>query len=221
MRKLVKAAIAVGACLVLTGCPKATSVTGSVTSGLSVSGVKVGDTLTPTMSYQVAQGASITVGYDNGKSCTFRGPISFLPGADGSVCEKKQDNDDKKQDQDQDQKQNQQDQARQDQPETGQGQEQASNGGTNATSGISAPEVTPTSVPDYSGNSAPAGTGSPTSPGIGGPQVIASAVPTFTRIMQVVNNPILTSTLSIIGAAAVVKEVHDQTNGDGDEPISK
>lgn len=213
MRKLVKAAIAVGACLVLTGCPKATSVTGSVTGGLSVTGVKVGDALTPTMSYHVAQGASITVGYDNGKNCTFRGPISFLPGADGSVCEKTKNDDDKKQDQDQDQQdQNQQDQARQ-------GQEQA--GGTNATSGIDAPEVTPTSVPDYSGIDAPPGTGSPGSSGVGGPQVIASSVPTFTRIMEVVNNPILTGTLSVIGAAAVVKEVHDQTNGDGDEPISK
>jgi len=68
--------------------------------------------------------------------------------------------------------------------------------------------VNPSSVPQYSG--------------IGGPQVIATAVPTYTRIMSVINNPVLTTTLSVIGAAAVVKEVHDQTNGgNGDEPISK
>lgn len=214
MRKLVKAAIAVGACLVLTGCPKATSVTGSVTGAGAVLGIKVGESLSPALSYHVAQGASITVGYDNGKSCTFRGPIDFFPGADGSVCEKdekkKKDDDDKNQDKDQNQ------------------QEQASNGVDDATSGINAPEVTPSSVPDYSGINAPEVTPTPVPQfsggggGVGGPQVVATSVPTFTRIMEVVNNPILTTTLSIIGAASVVKEVHDRTDGsNGDKPISK
>lgn len=206
MRKLVKVA-AVGACLVLTGCPKATSVTGLVTAGGSANETIVtGAMLGPATTYHVDNGASIMVSYDNGKTCTFRGPTDFVPGADGSVCENKKDNDDKKQDDDQ--KQDQQEQNRQDRSDASQDQGQATNGGTSTTPpGIDAPAVTPTPVPDYSG--------------IGGPQASATAVPTFTRIMEVVNNPTLANALAIIGAAAVVKEVHDQTNGDGDEPISK
>ena len=210
MRKIVKAALAVGACLVLTGCPTATSVTGLVTAGWGVGSetIVTGTTLGPAKTYHVDSGASITVTYDNQKTCTFRGPVDFIPGADGSVCEKK--DQDKKNDDDKDNNNDQQqEQPRQD---------------ANADSGINAPEVQPTSVPGYSGIDAPPVNPSsvPQYSGIGGPQVIATAVPTYTRIMSVINNPVLTTTLSVIGAAAVVKEVHDQTNGgNGDEPISK
>lgn len=216
MRKLVKAVLAVGACLVLTGCPKATSVTGLVTTGFGGLGnqtIKVGDTLAPEKTYYVDSGASITVTYDNQKTCTFRGPVDFLPGADGSVCEKKdkdKDKDKKNDDNKDNSNDQQQDQPRQD---------------ANADSGINAPEVQPTSAPGYSGIDAP-----PVNPssvpqysgsGIGGPQVIATAVPTYTRIMSVVTNPILTNTLAAIGALSVANEIRKQTDGNGDQPISK
>lgn len=214
MRKVWKAGIAVGVCLVLTGCPRATSVTGLVNTGFGALGsasVQVGDSLSPEKTYYVDNGASITVTYDNNKTCTFRGPVEFLPGADGSVCEKK-DNDDKKQDKDdQQQEQRQQDQPSSQQPD--------------ANSGISAPQVTATPVPDYSGINAPAVTPSQvpqySGSGIGGPQVLATAVPTYTRIMSVVTNPIVTNTLAAIGALSVANEVRKQTDGNGDEPVSK
>jgi hypothetical protein len=218
MHKLVKAVLAAGACLVLAGCPKATSVTGLVTTGFGGPGnqtIRVGDTLSPAKTYYVDNGASITVTYDNQKTCTFRGPVDFLPGTDGSVCEK-QDKDEKKEkdekkddDGRQDNNDQQQEQGRQD---------------LDTNSGMRAPEGQPTTAPGHSGIDAPAATptAAPGSSGIGGPQVTASTAPTYTRIMSVINNPILTTTLSVIGAAAVVKEVHDQTKGDdGDEPISK
>lgn len=220
MRNVWKAGIAVGVALVLSGCPRATSVTGLVNTGFGTLGsasVQVGDSLSPEKTYYVADGASITVTYDNNKSCTFRGPIEFIPGADGSICEKK-DNNDKKQDKDdQQQEQRQQDQPSSQQPD-------ASN------SGISAPEVAPSTVPDYSGINAPAVT--PTSVpefsgggggggGLGGPPVIATAVPTYSRIMSVVTNPILTNTLAAIGAISVANEIRKETDGNGDEPVSK
>jgi hypothetical protein len=220
MKKLTKCILVAAACILLTGCPKATAVTGTVTGGIpggyAVERIGVGSFLGVGSTYFVAAGSSVTVTYDNGKTCTFTGETSFVPGSDGSVCQqdnndkKKQDKKDDKQDQQQDQdQQQQQQQQQQDAGQQGQEQGQTSNGGTNASSGINAPPVPASSVPQYSG--------------IGGPQVIATAVPTYTRIMSVINNPILTTTLSVIGAAAVVKEVHDQTNGSDkpDEPVSK
>jgi hypothetical protein len=209
MRKIVKAALAVGACLVLTGCPTATSVTGLVTAGWGIASetIVTGTTLGPAKTYHVDSGASITVTYDNQKTCTFRGPVDFIPGADGSVCEKK-DQDKKNDDNKDNNNDQQQEQPRQD---------------ANADSGINAPEVQPTSAPGYSGIDAPPVTPSsvPQYSGIGGPQVIATAVPTYTRIMSVVTNPILTNTLAAIGAISVANEIRKQTDGNGDEPSSK
>lgn len=217
MRKFVKAALAVGACLALTGCPKATSVTGAVHE-YSVGGgetqIVVNDSLKPALTYRVAAGASITVTYDNNATCTFRGPMTFIPGDDGSVCKKKDDKDEKQDNDDQQQDQQQGD---------------ASNGN----SGIRAPEVTATPVPGYSGINAPSVTPSQapqfSSPGssgsgsgIGGPQVIATAMPTYTRIMSIVTNPIVTNTMAVIGAISLAKEIRDQTDGNnGDKPLSK
>ena len=223
MRKLMKAALAAGACMVLTGCPEITRVQGKVVDNSGNQAV-AGGTAKSWSTLHVSPGASITLRsvtpIKGGKrTCeqTFTADFTVPVAITTNCREETQD--------EQDQNQNQDQNNTQDQP---QDQNPSANDGANGSSGISAPEVTPSSVPDYSGINAPGVTPTPVPQfsgggggGIGGPQVVASSVPTFTRIMQVVNNPILTGTLSVIGAAAVVKEVHDQTNGDGDKPISK
>lgn len=227
MNRLAKVALIAGACAVLMGCPKATSVTGRVAIGLGPLGganISVGDTLTAGDTYYVDPGASITVTYDNGKSCTFTGPTTFVPGDDGSVCEKKKDNDDNNdrrddQDKDKDKKEDQQDQQ---QERQGQDQNQPSDSGENGangsegSSGINAPEVTPTSQPNYSGG----GGGS----GIGGPRVIASGVPQYTSTNFIATGTqLLEAALGIVATTKIGDQLDDNdhkdnSGGGGNEP---
>jgi hypothetical protein len=221
MNRVVKVALIAGACAVLMGCPKATSVTGRVALGIDGLGgknISVGDTLTQD-NYYVDAGASITVTYDNGKSCTFTGPTTFVPGDDGSVCEKKKDNDDnndRRDDQDKDKKENQQDQQQgQDQSQPSDNGENGANG-SEGSSGINAPEVTPTSVPQYSGGG---GGGS----GIGGPQVIASGVPQYTSTNFIATGTqLLEAALGIVATTKIGDQLddndHKDNSGGGNQP---
>lgn len=229
MNRVVKVALIAGACAVLMGCPKATSVTGRVALGIDGLGgknISVGDTLTQD-NYYVDAGASITVTYDNGKTCTFTGPTTFVPGDDGSVCEKKKDNDDDNndrrddQDKDKDKKEDRQDQQ---QDQQGQDQNQPSDSGENGangsegSSGINAPEVTPTSQPNYSG-----GGGGGGGSGIGGPQVIASGVPQYTSTNFIATGTqLLEAALGIVATTKIGDQLddndHKDNSGGGNQP---
>jgi hypothetical protein len=219
MHKLVKLALAAGACAVLTGCPTATAVTGKVTAGVGgmlVEVVTVGSTLSPGRTYYVLPGSSITVTYDNGKTCTFTGETEFIPGDDGSVCQKKDndDNNDRRDDQDKDKKEDQQDQ----QERQGQDQNQPSNNGENGangsegSSGINAPEVTPTSQPNYSGGGGGGGSG------IGGPQVIASGVPQYTSTNFIATGTqLLEAALGIVATTKIGDQLDDNDHKDNSD----
>ncbi len=216
MHKIVKAAVAVGACVVLTGCPEVKRVQGSVyarTAGLygpSWTLATVGYRPMVGAPMELSPGASITISVagTDGKDCELTYTSDFIV-TEPVDCRKQKEENEQKQSQEQQQQQEQQ-QSGQSQNQQGSSQQQASQG-----EGLGQGQPG-TGQPGYTPSGGGGGGG-----GVGGPQVVATSVPTFTRIMEVVNNPILTSTLSMIGAAAVVKEVHDQTNGDGDKPISK
>ena len=223
MRKLVNAALAAMACAVLTGCPIVKSVSGTARTGSfftkGAAEVTAGQTLAPGSYVELpGQGSSVTLTYQvDGKPCDMSFSNSFNVPEQPSTCPEKQDKKDQDK-QDQQQEQRQQDQQSGQQPDA-----------SNANSGISAPEVIPSSVPDYSGINAPAVTPTPVPEfsggggggGLGGPPVIATGVPTYSRIMSVVTNPILTNTLAAIGAISVANEIRKQTDGNGDKPVSK
>jgi uncharacterized membrane protein YgcG len=230
MHKLVKLALAAGACAVLTGCPTATAVTGKVTAGVGgmlVEVVTVGSTLSPGRTYYVLPGSSITVTYDNGKTCTFTGETEFIPGDDGSVCQKKDndDNNDRRDDKDKDK--DKQDQGQDNTQQQTQDQNPSSNDGANGSegsSGINAPEVTPTPVPQYSGGGGGGGGGG----GIGGPQVIASGVPQYTGTNFVATGTqLLEAVVGIVATKKLGDELDDndhKDNSGGDEqppPLSR
>ena len=224
MRKLVNAAVAAMACAVLTGCPIVKSVSGTARAGSfftkGAAEVTAGQTLAPGSYVELMEGSSVTLTYQvDGKPCDMSFSNSFNVPGQPSTCPEKQD----KKDQD---KQDQQQEQRQQDQQSGQ-QPDASNGN----SGISAPEVRPSSVPGYSGINAPAVTPTPVPQfsgggeggggGFSGPPVVATGVPTYSRIMSVVTNPILTNTLAAIGAISVANEIRKQTDGNGDKPVSK
>lgn len=202
MHKFAKATTAAGACLVLTGC----IVVGKATEGVKTAegDVRTWQSLEPGTRVTVPAGGSITIVYDpvSPKQCERTYTRDFVV---PSSC-KDDDNDDQRRQDDREQNKDQENPPEQQgqsqgnppeqqgrQPESGQGHGQ------------------PDTSPQAPGGGGGGGGGS----GIGGPQVVATAAPGYSNFMPIVQN-----TLTVIGALAVAKEVHDQTNGDS-KPVSR
>lgn len=186
MRKLVKACIAAGACLLLTGCGGIVvkSVTGIVSAPQLVGGMSMkrerkaiqgGNAVSVGDWVEVETGSSVTLTLPSttaGETCdiTYRTSFIVVPGP--VDCDEEQKKQDEKARQEEEQKtsQEQQDQN----PSSNEGENGAN--GTEGSSGIKAPQVTPTSPPQYPGAGGGGGGGGS---GIGGPQVIASGVPQY------------------------------------------
>lgn len=211
MHKIVKAAVVAGACVVLTGCPEVKSVQGSVyVPTFSIYGsnklpAKVGDRPSVGAAIDVSPGASITISVagTDGKDCELTYTSDFIV-TEPVDCRKQKEENEQKQSQEQEQAQAQ----AQDQAQAGQ---QASQGGLTPSDmiKIANEKARSTYIEPYDASA------------LNGPQVVATSVPTYTKIMQVVTNPVVTNTLAAIGALAVAKEVHDKTDGNnGDEPVS-
>jgi hypothetical protein len=204
MRKFVKASIAVGTCLVLTGCPQVKSVQGEVSGPQVIFGwmssavvgkqLVAGNTLKVGDHVSVGAGASVTISVQgtDGKDCELTYSADFFVAEPVDCSKQKEENEQKKQEQQQQEQTQQQEPSQGQEGQASQGDSAQNGGGTNGTPG--------------------GGSGS----GMGGPQVIATAVPSYSNFM-----PIVQDTLTVIGGLAVAKEVHDQTDGNKDKPLSK
>lgn len=215
MHKLAKLAVAAGACVALTGCPKVKSVSGSVTGprpivtwggiGTVHQQLRPGSTLNAGDFIRVEPGGSVTISVSgtDGKDCELTYTTSFTVVEPVDCSKQKEENEKKTQDDTQQQPENQ-------------GQEQASTSGINGppmpgSPGIGAPAVVPTSVPDYY----PGGGGGSA---IGGPPVIATADLNYTP------NTMLSTTTNlveaIVGIVAVKKAGDKLDDNRNDKPVS-
>lgn len=213
MRRIVKAGLVVGACIVLTGCPTVKSVTGEVyipkftvvgqLPGMAPGIAQVGDSVQAGSRVTVSPGNSITleVKGTDGKSCdlTYYADFTVVEPVD---CKRQQEDNEKQ---------------KQDNPQQQQGQGQASTSGINGapvpgSAGIGAPAVVPTAVPDYYRGGG--GDGS----AIGGPQVISTAAVNYTP------NHLLATTTNlveaIVGIIAVKKAGDKLDDNRNDKPVS-
>jgi hypothetical protein len=201
MHKVSRGTLLVAACVLLMGCPKVSRVSGKVAN--QGKQLQVGDEPRPFTQVSVS-GGSVTLS-EGGCDVTYT--ESFTAPYKLGNCDRK-DDDEQEQQQEQEQEQQEQPQDRQHGGQQGQDQAPPSNGGTSGTeavSGIDAPAVAPTPAPGHSG--------------LDGPPATATAGPTFTS-GNVLN--VAKIALEALGAVALGKEIHDQTDGNnGDEPLSR
>lgn len=219
MQKRMKCVLVAAACILLTGCPKATAVTGSVTAAvgsMAVEYLTVGSFLSPARTYHVLAGASITVTYDNGKTCTFNGPTEFIPGNDGSVCQQDDDNDDRDR-KDKKDKKDEKDQ-QQDQQQQQQDQQQASQEQSQATQQEASTSGDANQASQQAGSSGTTSGSTATTAGSTG--TAAGTAGTTTALGTSTGLSVLQTSLIAIGGAAAGKAAYDEIKGN-DPPVSK
>lgn len=217
MHKLVKLAVAAGACVALTGCPKVKSVSGSVTGprpivtwggiGTVHQQLQPGSTLNAGDFINVQPGGSVTISVSgtDGKDCELTYTTSFTVVEPVDCSKQKEENEKQKQDDTQQQQ------------SENQGQGQASTSGINGppipgSPGIGAPAVVATPVPQY----LPSGGGGGSA--IGGPQVIATSVPRYDGSSFVASTTNLVE--AIVGIIAVKKAGDKLDDNRNDKPVS-